>query len=117
MDNTWTFTKDFFQRKSSKIEQSIEILHSSLFQELAVKGVEMVACNIDSFDECLAAFAGAYGIFAMTNFWESGASKEYEQGINTVKAAHQQGVQHFIWSSLPNTMDISNGKLDLPHYM
>ena len=77
----------------------------------------MVACNIDLFDECLAAFKNAYGVFAMTNFWECGPDKEYEQGINMVKAAHQQRVQHFIWSSLPNTVAISNGKLDLPHYM
>ncbi len=77
----------------------------------------MVSCNIDSFDDCLAAFQGAYGVFAMTNFWESGATKEYEQGLNMVKAARQQDVQHFIWSSLPDTITISNGQLDLPHYM
>jgi hypothetical protein len=53
----------------------------------------------------------------MTNFWESGATKEYEQGMNMVKAARQQDVQHFIWSSLPDTITISNGQLDLPHYM
>jgi uncharacterized protein YbjT (DUF2867 family) len=84
---------------------------------LIEKGVEMISCNIDSLNDCLEAFKGAYGVFAMTNFWECGAIKEYEQGINMVNAARQQGVQHFIWSSLPDTVAISNGQLDLPHYM
>ncbi|CAF1372444.1 unnamed protein product [Adineta steineri] len=86
-------------------------------QKLIEQGVEMVSCNIDSFDGCLEAFKDAYGVFAMTNFWECGANKEYEQGMNMTNAAKQQGVQHFIWSSLPNTVTISNGQLDLPHYM
>ena len=77
----------------------------------------MVQCDIDSFEQCLQAFDGAYGVFAVTNFWESGAIREYEQGMNMVKAANQQGVKHFIWSSLPDTMAISRGQLDLPHYM
>jgi hypothetical protein len=77
----------------------------------------MVSCNTDSLDECSEAFKDAYGVFAMTNFWESGAIKEYEQGMNMVNAARQQNVQHFIWSSLPDTVAISKGQLDLPHYM
>jgi len=77
----------------------------------------MISCNIESLNECLEAFKNAYGVFAMTNYWECGATKEYEQGINMANAAQQQGVQHFIWSSLPNTISISNGQLDLPHYM
>lgn len=77
----------------------------------------MVSCNIDSLDECLIAFKDAYGIFAMTNYWECGATKEYQQGINMVNAARQIGIKHFIWSSLPDTVAISNGQLDLTHYM
>lgn len=77
----------------------------------------MRACNIDSLEECVQAFQGAYGVFAMTNFWECGPEKELKQGMNMVNAAQQQGVQHFIWSSLPDTVAISNGRLDLPHYM
>ncbi|CAF1267632.1 unnamed protein product [Adineta ricciae] len=86
-------------------------------QELIKKGVEVVSCNIDSLNECSQAFKGAYGVFAMTNFWECGPIKEYEQGMNMVNAAKQQNVEHFIWSSLADTVAISNGKLDLPHYM
>jgi uncharacterized protein YbjT (DUF2867 family) len=77
----------------------------------------MMSCNIDSFDECVTAFKDAYGVFAMTNYWECGAEKEYQQGINMVNAARQQNVQHFIWSSLPDTVAVSNGQLNLPHYM
>lgn len=81
------------------------------------QGVEMISCNIDSIDECSRAFENAYGVYAMTNYWESGAEREYQQGLNMVNAARQQNVQHFIWSSLPNTLAISQGKLNLPHYM
>ena len=77
----------------------------------------MVQYDIDSFEQCVHAFEGAYGVFAMTDFWESGASREYEQGMNMAKAASQQGVKHFIWSSLPDTVAITKGQLDLPHYM
>jgi len=53
----------------------------------------------------------------MTNYWECGPEKEYQQGLNMVNAAREQKVQHFIWSSLPDTMALSNGKLNLRHYM
>ncbi|CAF2112324.1 unnamed protein product [Rotaria magnacalcarata] len=86
-------------------------------QKLIANGVQMISCNIDCFDECVEAFKDAYGVFAMTNYWECGMTKEYEQGMNMVNAATQQGVKHFIWSSLPDTKAISNGQLDLPHYM
>ncbi|CAF3636905.1 unnamed protein product [Rotaria socialis] len=76
-------------------------------QKLIANGVQIISCNIDCFDECVEAFKDAYGVFAMTNYWECGMTKEYEQGMNMVNAAKQQGVRHFIWSSLPDTKAIS----------
>ena len=37
--------------------------------------------------------------------------KEFQQGANLAKAAKQAGVEVFIWSSLPNVLAISGGKL------
>lgn len=60
------------------------------------------------------AFDGAYGVFAVTNFWEG--ADELAQGKNAVSAAQAAGVQHFIWSTLPNVEKISDDAFDVPHF-
>ena len=62
------------------------------------------------------AFKDAYGVFAVTNFWEPGGADEIAQGTNSVNAAKKTGVKHFIWSTLPNAEVISEGKIDVPHF-
>jgi uncharacterized protein YbjT (DUF2867 family) len=61
------------------------------------------------------AFAGAHGVFLVTNAWEAGAD-ELTQALAGVKAAKDAGVQHLIWSTLPNVEDISGGKISVPHF-
>jgi len=51
----------------------------------------------------------------VTNAWEAGAD-ESKQAIAAVKGAKQAGVQHLIWSTLPNVETISSGKFDVPHF-
>lgn len=60
------------------------------------------------------AFTGAHGVFVVTNFWEG--ADEMAQGKNAVQAAMEAGVNHFIWSTLPNVEAISNGKFEVPHF-
>ena len=62
-----------------------------------------------------AAFAGAHGVFLVTNAWEPGTD-ELKQARAAVQAAKDAGVQHFIWSTLPNVETISSGKLNVPHF-
>ncbi|MFT7232861.1 MAG: hypothetical protein ACI8TA_002079 [Cyclobacteriaceae bacterium] len=62
------------------------------------------------------AFKDAYGVFAVTNFWEPGGADEMAQGTNAIHAAKKAGVEHFIWSTLPNAEVISGGKIDVPHF-
>ena len=62
------------------------------------------------------AFKDAYGVFAVTNFWEPGGADEIAQGTNAVNAAKKTGVKHFVWSTLPNVEVISDGKIDVPHF-
>jgi uncharacterized protein YbjT (DUF2867 family) len=62
-----------------------------------------------------AAFAGAHGVFLVTNSWEAQAD-EPRQALAAVDAAKDAGVQHFIWSTLPNVETISGGTIDVPHF-
>src|SRR3954466_1508885 len=76
---------------------------------------EVVLADLDRPETLKAAFAGAHGVFVVTNAWEAGTG-ERKQALAAVHAAKDAGVQHFIWSTLPNVETISRGKLDVPHF-
>ena len=68
---------------------------------LATAGAEVVKADLDDIESLKKAFAGAHGVYAVTNFWEhfSGA-KEKAQAKNVADAAKAAGVKHVIWSTL-----------------
>jgi uncharacterized protein YbjT (DUF2867 family) len=76
---------------------------------------EVVEADLDHPETLKAAFAGAHGVFLVTNFWEQGTD-EVKQATAAVRAAKEAGVQHFIWSTLPDVEAISRGKLHVPHF-
>src|SRR5712671_3368152 len=76
---------------------------------------EVVAADLDRRETLGAAFQGAHGVFLVTNFWETGAD-ESKQATAAVHAAKDAGVNHFIWSTLPDVEAISGGKFDVPHF-
>jgi len=76
---------------------------------------EVVAADLDRPETLKAAFTGAHGVFVVTNFWATGTN-ELTQATAAVRAAKDAGVQHFIWSTLPNVEAISGGKLHVPHF-
>jgi uncharacterized protein YbjT (DUF2867 family) len=76
---------------------------------------EVVAADLDRPETLKAAFAGAHGVFVVTNAWEAGRG-EARQAIAAVNAAKDAGVRHFIWSTLPNVEVISGGAFDVPHF-
>jgi uncharacterized protein YbjT (DUF2867 family) len=76
---------------------------------------EVVFADLNRPETLKAAFAGAHGIFLVTNFREPGTD-ERKQALAAVQAAKEAGVQHFIWSTLPNVETISRGKLHVPHF-
>jgi uncharacterized protein YbjT (DUF2867 family) len=78
-------------------------------------GDEVVAADLNRPETLKAAFAGAHGVFLVTNAWEAGAD-EPKQALAAVNAAKDAGVQHFIWSTLPNVETISRGKINVPHF-
>jgi uncharacterized protein YbjT (DUF2867 family) len=78
-------------------------------------GDEVALADFNRPETLKAAFAGAHGVFLVTNAWEAGAD-ESKQAIAAVNAAKRAGVQHLIWSTLPNVETISGGKIDVPHF-
>ncbi|GLQ46047.1 nucleotide-diphosphate-sugar epimerase [Dyella lipolytica] len=78
-------------------------------------GDEVVLADFNRPETLKAAFAGAHGVFLVTNAWEAGAD-ERKQAIAAVNAAKAAGVQHLIWSTLPNVETISGGAIDVPHF-
>jgi uncharacterized protein YbjT (DUF2867 family) len=71
---------------------------------LADEGVEVVQADLDDEASLARAFAGAHGVFCVTNFWEHfSADKEIDQARNQARAAKTAGVRHAIWSSLEDT--------------
>jgi len=94
---------------------------------LAAKGAEVVQANLDDVESLKKAFAGAYGVYGVTNFWEHfSGEKEKAQAKNIADAAKAAGVKHVIWSTLEDTrklmdandtrMPILQGKYRVAHF-
>jgi uncharacterized protein YbjT (DUF2867 family) len=71
---------------------------------LAQAGAEIVHGDLDDPDTLARAFAGAQGVFAVTNFWEHfSPEREYRQAGHIAAAAREAGVEHIVWSTLEDT--------------
>jgi uncharacterized protein YbjT (DUF2867 family) len=102
-------------------------LDSDKARALAAEGAEVVAADLDDEASLERAFAGAYGAFCVTNFWEHfSPEKEITQAEHMARAAKAAGVQHAIWSTLEDTrkwvpltddrMPTLQGKYKVPHF-
>jgi uncharacterized protein YbjT (DUF2867 family) len=76
---------------------------------------EVIQADLNRPETLKPAFAGAHGVFLVTNFGEAGAD-EVEQATTAVRVAKDAGVKHFVWSTLPDVEAISHGKLHVPHF-
>ena len=88
-------------------------------QALKSKGCEVVAADMSDASSLGAAVAGSYGVFAVTNYWET-VSKEVElkQGKAIADACLQHGVRHLVWSALPHTTKLTGGALpNIDHFV
>ena len=86
-------------------------------QALQAKGCEVVRADLTEPESVGPAFTGAYGAFLVTNFWDPGTmASETAQGTLAVKAAKAAGLQHVVWSTLPNCKEISGGKYEVIHF-
>jgi uncharacterized protein YbjT (DUF2867 family) len=84
---------------------------------LAESGCEIAEADLNTPATLFEALQGSYGLFAVTNFWDRATRMgEFEQGRNLVRAAKEAGIQHFIWSTLPDYEALSGGKYTVPHF-
>jgi uncharacterized protein YbjT (DUF2867 family) len=94
---------------------------------LAARGAEVVHADLDDRDSVSKAFAGAHGVYCVTNFWEHfSPEKELAQARAMAVAAKSAGVKHAIWSTLEDTrlrvklddprMPTLMGKYKVPHF-
>ncbi len=78
------------------------------------KADEVIKADLSDFNSLRSAFEGAHGVFVVTNFMEG--ADEFEQGQRAVQAAKEAGINHFIWSTLPNIDAISGGEFQAPNF-
>lgn len=94
---------------------------------LAAMGVEVVAGDVDDETSLERAFAGAYGAYCVTFFWNHfSPEKEVQEAKNMAAAAKAARLQHVIWSTLEDTrnfvplsdsrMPTLQGKYKVPHF-
>jgi nucleoside-diphosphate-sugar epimerase len=104
---------------------------SEASEKLKAQGVEMVSASLDDVASLEKAFQGAYAIFSVTDFWglyfnpATHAGKpadvaanewvkriEIQQGKNVFDAAAKvEGLQRLVFSSLPNVLNSSGGRI------
>lgn len=75
-------------------------------RELAALGAEITFGDLDESASLEHAFANAYGVFAMTSFWEHfSPERELTQAGNIARAAKAAAVRHVVWSTLEDTRE------------
>ena len=63
-------------------------------------GAVPVRGDYDDEASLLAAMEGAYGVFAVTDFWEHGYDREVAHGEALISAAEEAGIRHFVFTSV-----------------
>ncbi|KAG2419247.1 hypothetical protein HFD88_004042 [Aspergillus terreus] len=115
----------FLTEKDYNIRGVARQPQSEKAQALSKKGVEVVEADNNDEASLVKAFEGASAIFAMTDFFEPFAKHgphkaidiEQRQGENIARAASKTaGLQHFLWSTLPDGNTLTKGEFVIPHF-
>jgi len=102
-------------------------VNSAKAKELAALGAEVVAANIEDVESLKRAFAGAYGAFCVTFFWDHFSPEREIAGATAMaRASKSAELKHVIWSTLEDTrkwvpvsdgrMPTLMGKYKVPHF-
>ena len=101
-------------------------VNSDKAKALADLGAEVVYADLDNIVSLTNAFDNAYGVYAVTFFWEHmSPEKEKTQVQNIARAAKHANISHIIWSTLEDTRNWipltdnrmpSIGNYKVPHF-
>jgi uncharacterized protein YbjT (DUF2867 family) len=86
--------------------------HKPEAQALAEQGAEVVQGDMEDSSDMDTALEGAYGVFTVQNFWETGYDGEVQQGKTVADAAKAAGVEHFVYSSVGS----AHRQTGIPHF-
>src|SRR6516165_7419116 len=90
---------------------------SSAAQALAARGVEVVKADLLDPGSRRSALKGAHGAFLVTNFWDPAQMpREIEIGTAAVQATRAAGVEHLVWSTLPDVEKLTGGRRKVAHF-
>ena len=81
-------------------------------QALADRGAEVVQGDMEDRSAMERALEGAYGVFSVQNYWETGYDGEVQQGKTVADAAKAAGVEHFVYSSVGS----AHRQTGIPHF-
>jgi uncharacterized protein YbjT (DUF2867 family) len=81
-------------------------------QALADQGAEVVQGDMEDRSAMDQVLEGAYGIFSVQNFWETGYDGEVQQGKTVADAANAAGVEHLVYSSVGS----AHRQTGIPHF-
>jgi uncharacterized protein YbjT (DUF2867 family) len=81
-------------------------------QALADQGAEVVQGDMEDHSAMERALEGAYGVFSVQTFWETGYDGEVQQGKTVADAAKAAGVEHFVYSSVGS----AHRQTGIPHF-
>lgn len=98
-----------------RVRGTVRHFQPDLTKELEDKGLEVVEADFDDTDKLKAAFQGAHAAFVYTTPVES-PECEIKHGLAVAKAAKECGVQHLVFSSLPDLTEATNKKFDIPFF-
>lgn len=87
--------------------------------------LSLVRGSVYDVQSLLSAFAGAYGVFAMTDqgypgrvlVEEEELKHELDAGRNLIDAAKERGIKHFVFSSTPSISKASGGRFTKVFHM
>ncbi|KAK4139152.1 uncharacterized protein C8A04DRAFT_33379 [Dichotomopilus funicola] len=118
--------RGFINNPAYKVRTITRNPSSAAAKALADQGAEVVAADLDDLASLKTAFAGSHIIFGVTDFFapfiahqspEKAMDVEEQQGINLARAAAATStLEHYIWSTLPNSEALSNNKFLVPHF-
>jgi uncharacterized protein YbjT (DUF2867 family) len=81
-------------------------------QALSEQGAEVVQGDMEDRSAMDQVVEGAYGVFSVQNFWETGYDREVQQGKTVADAAKAAGVEHFVYSSVGS----AHRQTGIPHF-